>query len=465
MLKLFGHSMPVKMLLLGVAEVLAIAALLDWLLSSGVQPSLISADLRGEFIQTSAIFAGIAVLSMFAMGLYDSTTISDYRGTATKTLVALLLIVPANLAAIWVFHDALYASDNSRAWWIFKAPAVWMAVILFTRFVCNHALRTAAFKRRVFVLGEGQKAGSIRGWVSQGVNHYFEVVGYYEPAHAAAKGAVTEAAAASPGWVDEVKALKASEIVVAVDDRRGLPVDELLTARMNGLAVIDYQTFCERETGRLDLDALQPSWLIFSSGFTQGAVSGAVKRAFDIIVASAMLILTLPLMLITTLLIKFESEGPVFYRQERVGLNGRTFNVLKFRSMRTDAEKAGVQWARANDNRVTRVGAVIRKLRIDELPQLFNVLKDDMSFIGPRPERPFFVEQLTEAIPFYRERHCVKPGITGWAQVNYPYGASLDDARNKLAYDLYYVKNRSLFLDLIILISTVRVILLQEGAR
>ncbi|GIL39039.1 TIGR03013 family XrtA/PEP-CTERM system glycosyltransferase [Roseiterribacter gracilis] len=458
MLKVFGHSMPVKMLLLGMAEILAIALVLDWLLSAGVQPSLISADLRGEFVQTSVIFAGIAVLSMFAMGLYDSTTISDYRGTATKTLVALLLIVPANLAAIWVFHDALYASDNSRAWWIIKAPAVWMAVILFTRFVCNHALRTAAFKRRVFVLGEGTKASSIRGWVSQGLNHYFEVVGYYEPAHAP-----TDAAAGS--WVEEVKALKASEIVVAVDDRRGLPVDELLAARMNGLAVIDYQTFCERETGRLDLEALQPSWLIFSSGFTQGAISAAVKRAFDIIVASAMLILTLPLMLITAVLIKAESEGPIFYRQERVGLNGRSFNVLKFRSMRVDAEKAGVQWARANDNRVTRVGAFIRKVRIDELPQLLNVLKDDMSFIGPRPERPFFVEQLTQAIPFYRERHSVKPGITGWAQVNYPYGASLEDARNKLSYDLYYVKNRSLFLDLIILISTVRVILLQEGAR
>ncbi len=460
MLKVFGHSMPVKMLLLGMAEVLAIALLLDWLLSAGVQPALISPDLRGEFVQTSIIFAGIAVLSMFAMGLYDSTTISDYRGTATKTLVALLLIVPANLAAIWVFHDALYASDNSRAWWIIKAPAVWMAVILFTRFICNHALRTAAFKRRVFVLGEGKKAGSIRGWVSQGLNHYFDVVGYYEPAHEAAIAGEPRS-----GWIEEVKALKASEIVVAVDDRRGLPVDELLAARMNGLSVIDYQTFCERETGRLDLDALQPSWLIFSSGFTQGAISAAVKRAFDIIVASVMLILTLPLMLITALLIKIESEGPVFYRQERVGLNGSGFKVLKFRSMRTDAEKAGVQWARANDNRVTRVGAFIRKVRIDELPQLLNVLKDDMSFIGPRPERPFFVEQLTQAIPFYRERHSVKPGITGWAQVNYPYGASLEDARNKLSYDLYYVKNRSLFLDLIILISTVRVILLQEGAR
>jgi sugar transferase (PEP-CTERM system associated) len=460
MLKLFGHSLPVKMLLLGMAEIFAVALVLDWLLSAGVQSSAIPPDLRGEFVQSSIVFAGLAVLSMFAMGLYDSTTISDYRGTATKTLVALLLIVPANLATIWVFHDAFYASDNARTWWWIKAPAVWVAVILFTRFVCNHALRTAVFKRRIFVLGEGRKAGAIRTWVGQGLNHYFEVVGYYEPAHIAA-----DATKETPNWVEEVRALKASEIVVAVEDRRGLPVDQLLAARLNGLAVIDYQTFCERETGRLDLEALQPSWLIFSGGFCRSAVSGVVKRGFDLIVASSMLILTLPLMLITGLLIKIESEGPIFYRQERVGLNGRTFKLLKFRSMRTDAEKDGVQWARADDNRVTRVGSIIRKLRIDELPQLLNVLKDDMSFIGPRPERPFFVEQLTHAIPFYRERHCVKPGITGWAQVNYPYGASLEDARNKLSYDLYYVKNRSLFLDLIILISTVRVILLQEGAR
>ena len=205
--------------------------------------------------------------------------------------------------------------------------------------------------------------------------------------------------------------------------------------------------FIERQTKTVDPDAVEPQWLIYSDGFRHSAAANLSKRCFDIGLALALLLFTLPLMLLTALLIVLDSKGPVFYRQERVGLNGRPFLVIKFRSMRTDAEKDGApQWAKRRDSRVTRVGALIRKLRIDELPQLLNVLHGEMSLVGPRPERPCFVEEFTKRIPFYAERHCVKPGITGWAQVNYPYGASLDDARNKLAYDLYYVKNRGLFL-------------------
>jgi sugar transferase (PEP-CTERM system associated) len=254
--------------------------------------------------------------------------------------------------------------------------------------------------------------------------------------------------------------------VVALEDRRGLPVSQLLRCKIDGINVIDYQTFCERETCRLDLDELRPSWLIFGTGFTRGIVTDLLKRFFDIFVSSIFLLATLPFTLIAALSIKFESPGPILYRQERVGLHGGSFMVLKLRSMRQDAETGGApQWATVGDPRVTKVGAFIRKARIDELPQLINVLRGDMSFVGPRPERPFFVDQLSEAIPFYRERHCVKPGITGWAQINYPYGASLEDSRQKLSYDLYYVKNHSLFLDFIIILSTVRVILMQQGAR
>jgi len=220
------------------------------------------------------------------------------------------------------------------------------------------------------------------------------------------------------------------------------------------------------QTKTVDPDALQPSWLIFSDGFRDSALAKLSKRCFDIVFSLALLLFTLPLMLLTAAAIVLDSKGPVFYRQERVGLNGRPFPVIKFRSMCADAEKDGApQWAARRDARVTRVGVLIRKLRIDELPQLFNVLRGEMSLVGPRPERPGFVEEFTRQIPFYAERHCVKPGITGWAQVNYPYGASLDDARNKFAYDLYYVKNRGMFLDLIVVFQTVRVILLADGAR
>jgi sugar transferase (PEP-CTERM system associated) len=223
--------------------------------------------------------------------------------------------------------------------------------------------------------------------------------------------------------------------------------------------ITDYSTFWERETGKVDLDTLHPSWMIFSDGFVGGPTQAAIKRAFDILSGAIILILTLPIACLTAIAVRLESPGGVFYRQERIGLNGRPFMLLKFRSMRADAEKDGVpKWAQVNDERITRIGSFIRKVRIDEIPQVVNVLKGDMSFIGPRPERPFFVEELRQVIPYYAERHRVKPGISGWAQLNYPYGASIEDAKEKFQYDLYYIKNYSLFLDLIVLIQTVRVI-------
>lgn len=227
------------------------------------------------------------------------------------------------------------------------------------------------------------------------------------------------------------------------------------------------RAFIERESGKVDVDLLHPSWVIFSDGFVGNTFSDITKRGFDIAAASLLLFLVWPIMAITAFLIGISSRfrDPVLYSQERVGLNGENFEVMKFRSMRTDAEKGGAVWAKQDDPRVTRIGAVIRKTRIDELPQLFNVLKGDMSFVGPRPERPVFVNELSEQINFYAERHRVKPGITGWAQLCYPYGASVDDSREKLQYDLYYLKNQSILLDLIILLQTVKVVLVGEGAR
>jgi sugar transferase (PEP-CTERM system associated) len=262
--------------------------------------------------------------------------------------------------------------------------------------------------------------------------------------------------------------LGVDEIVVALTERRAgsMPLRQLLDCKVAGVKVHDLNTHFEKTLGQIRIDYLNASWLIFGDGFNQGLWRTAVKRVFDLFCATILLVLSLPVMLATAVLIKLESPGPVLYRQVRTGLHGRSFSIAKFRSMRNDAEKDGKPvWAAANDARVTRVGAVIRRLRIDELPQLFNVLLGEMSLVGPRPERPYFVEQLTQEIPFYALRHSVKPGVTGWAQVRYPYGATVEDSQEKLQYDLYYVKNHTLFLDLLVLMETVSVVLTGKGAR
>jgi sugar transferase (PEP-CTERM system associated) len=347
---------------------------------------------------------------------------------------------------------------------------IWLLCILFTRAAFLRFADLNVFKRQVLVLGTGRKAARIAALGSARTMRQFTSVAYLrcgiDP------GMVPAAAIdIQNGGLDViagcVRELHATEIVVATDDRRGLPVRELLRCRTAGIHVIDYLDFIERETKTVDLGALQPGWLIFSDGFRgSGLAARACKRGFDIVLSLVLLLFTLPLILLTCALIMIESPGPVLYRQERVGFGGRSFVLLKLRSMRADAEKDGAaRWALTSDPRVTRVGRLIRKLRIDELPQLWNVLRGDMSFVGPRPERPCFVADFAGRIPFYAERHCVKPGITGWAQINYPYGASLEDARNKLSYDLYYVKNHGLFLDLVIVLQTIRVILWADGAR
>jgi sugar transferase (PEP-CTERM system associated) len=267
---------------------------------------------------------------------------------------------------------------------------------------------------------------------------------------------------------EHVVLLNASEVVLALEERRNsLPLQDLLRIKTTGVHVNEISSFLERETGRVDLDSLNPSWLIFSDGFSSGRMlSSAAKRLFDVLASLALLVLTVPIILLTAIAIKLESKGPAFYRQRRVGLYGQGFDILKLRSMRQDAEVAGkAVWAEKDDPRITRIGRIIRKLRIDELPQAWSVLKGEMSFVGPRPERPQFVDDLEAVLPYYAERHMVKPGITGWAQINYPYGASVDDSRQKLEYDLYYAKNYTPFLDVLILLQTLRVVLWPEGAR
>jgi len=255
-------------------------------------------------------------------------------------------------------------------------------------------------------------------------------------------------------------------IIVALDERRGkFPLEQLLFCRLKGIPVDDGVAFTEQLAGKLSVENLHPSFLIFSDGFKRSAILKQVKRGFDILASAVALTLLFPLNLLVALAIKLDSAGPILYRQERVGEDGKIFNLLKFRSMCVDAEENGPVWAKVNDQRITRVGRLIRKLRLDEIPQMLNVLKGEMSFVGPRPERPFFVDILKNEIPFYSERHVIKPGITGWAQIWYRYGASKEDALQKLKYDLYYIKHMSMVLDLTIIFDTVKIVLLGKGAR
>ena len=464
MLRIFRHFVPASIISLAVAEISLIFFAWHFFLSDN--PAAIK-DVYDVVRAPSLHLALLTGAVMALSGLYHTKVFSDYRAMALQIAVTFAVLCPIALA--WSFYQSSANSVASSLWKIDqRALFTWLLCILLTRTVFLMFSDLNLFKRRVLVLGTGRKAMRIARLATEPSVRHFIPVAFLRCGDEAeivpAKNAVDE------GAIGEIaryaRKHRAREIVVATDDRRGLPVSQLLQCRVAGLHVIDYLDFMERETETVDLSVLQPGWLIFCDGFRSSRLAKVIKRCFDIVTSLVLLIVTLPLLLLASLLIVLESPGPVLYRQQRVGLGGRPFVVLKLRSMRADAEKDGTpRWAETGDPRVTRVGRFIRRARIDELPQLWNVLKGDMSFVGPRPERPAFVDDFCREIPFYGERHCVKPGITGWAQINYPYGASLEDARNKLSYDLYYAKNHGLFLDLIILLQTIRVILWADGSR
>ncbi len=351
---------------------------------------------------------------------------------------------------------------------LFSAVVISCLSIILIRLLFIEWDKVDLFKKRVLVLGTGSRAAKIEELAGQGQAQGLCIVGYLPMgsthSYVPRDRVLTENGSIS----DLVESRGIDEIVVAIRERRGggLPVTELLECKLRGVGVLDLPAFFERQTGILPLEAINASWMIFSDGFSQGIARDVVKRLFDVVVSAGLLLFTLPLMLVTAALIRLESRGPVFYTQERVGQYGKPFTIFKFRSMLTDAEKDGRPvWAAHNDDRTTRVGRLIRRLRIDELPQTINVFLGHMSFVGPRPERPYFVAELAAQLPFFHARHSVKPGITGWAQVKFSYGASVEDAMAKLQYDLYYVKNHSLFLDLMILLQTVQVVVLGQGVR
>lgn len=340
--------------------------------------------------------------------------------------------------------------------------------IVVVRSISQHVLGGDTFKRRVLVYGAGKNADLINSSLRRSSDRQsFVLVGFVPVADQPALVAEALQVRTDFGLSELAKWLRIDEVVVAPDERRGgLPMDEMLSCAQRGIAICDLSTFFEREAGMVKLNVADPSWLAFSGGFDQSMPRRLNKRFFDLIAASALLLVAWPFMLVVALCIGWESGGPILYRQTRVGENGRRFELVKFRSMRADAEGDGVaRWASQDDDRSTLVGRFIRLTRLDELPQLFNVLRGDMSFVGPRPERPHFVDMLSQEVRYYAVRHCVKPGLTGWAQLRYPYGASVHDAEEKLTFDLFYVKNQGLVFDLMILLQTVEVVLFRRGAR
>jgi sugar transferase (PEP-CTERM system associated) len=342
-----------------------------------------------------------------------------------------------------------------------------VAALILRRAYLSHSAAATA-RTRIMIFGAGPAAQLVGATIKQ-ADPNVHIVGYLAgPNERQPAVPVSEILSMDSTLQDMAFRLNVDEIVVALTERRAgsMPLRELLDCKVSGTKVYDLNTHFEKTLGQLRIDYLSASWLIFGDGFNQGAWRTAVKRVFDIFCASILIVFSSPLMVMAAIAIKIESPGPALYRQDRVGQNSRAFSIAKFRSMYTDAEKNGLpQWAQANDKRVTRVGHFMRRMRIDELPQLFNVLKGEMSLVGPRPERPYFVEQLTQEIPYYALRHSVKPGVTGWAQVRYPYGATVADSQEKLQYDLYYIKNHTLFLDLVVLMETVGVVLTGKGAR
>jgi sugar transferase (PEP-CTERM system associated) len=461
-IRLFKHYVPYAVLLLGFADflLLLLAAEAGWVLRIWQLGSLVTPIT--ERIPQLLSFAVALQCAMIAVGVYGVEALQSLRFAAARLLVAVSLGVILISMLFFLFPGLTLWRSNSA-----YAMAIAIALLILVRAIFGGMLGGEAFKRRVLVLGAGARAARLR-LLAERPGSGFTIVGHV----AMNDGPIRVAEAINRNDIaslgEHVVKLNASEVVLALDERRNaLPLADLVRIKTTGVHVNEISTFLERETGRVDLDSVNPSWLIFSDGFSSGRrLSGVAKRLFDICASLLLLVLAAPLIAVTALIVKLESKGPAFFRQSRVGRYGEPFDIVKLRSMRVDAEVAGqAVWAQKDDPRVTRVGRFIRKVRIDELPQVWMVLTGAMSFVGPRPERPQFVTDLETKLPFYAERHMVKPGITGWAQINYPYGASLEDARHKLEYDLYYAKNYTPFLDTLILLQTVRVLLWPEGAR
>ncbi len=425
---------------------------------------LLAAQMHGSFdaaingVWRVVLITALCELSFYYNDLYDLTIVHSTielavrilqgAGAVAVVLAILSLLAPGVLIGSGTFLTALGLM-------LIAVPA-W-------RLAFDGVTRDSRLEERVLILGTGPAARSVAELITAQHDYTYRVVGFVDDAPVSDAPPVV---GTTSELTDLIRRQHVDRVVVSMSDRRGrMPIRELLQAKMSGVRVEDAATMYERLTGKILIDEIKPSWLIFSDGFRASRATRSAKRVVDLLLAAVGLLLASPLILLTALAVRLESAGGVLYRQERVGENGRVFTLCKFRSMRTDAESGTPVWATDRDERVTRIGRFIRLTRLDELPQLWNVLRGDMSFVGPRPERPFFVEQLAAVIPFYMERHAVKPGVTGWAQVKYRYGSSVDDAMEKLRYDLYYIKHLSIVFDLTIVVDTVKVIISAKGAK
>jgi sugar transferase (PEP-CTERM system associated) len=457
-IKIFGHYLHLQLLLLGLFE-------LGAALAAYACAYRLTATVEMAHLSHRAGVFGICVsVAMLAMGQYSRQQRDRLIGIALRLLMS-LAVGAVGVVAI----EGAFFQQRTSLRTIALACVIALVLLTLIRAVAMRWLESDGFKRRVLVLGSGSKASLLAGLRRRSDRRGFKIIGFVRQPNETSVVAAENIIDPKLPLNEYAAANDIDEIVIAMDERRNsLPLDELLPSRLAGVQITELVTFLETEVGKVYLDIVDPSWLIFSSGFRRDELRLISERAFDLCFALLLLICAAPFMLLAAIAIKLEDgpAAPLLYKQDRVGFGDRVFRILKFRSMRVDAEGDGkARWAVTGDSRVTRVGALLRKLRVDELPQLLNILAGNMSFVGPRPERPEFVEHLNEVIPYYRYRHTVKPGLTGWAQLRYPYGASDGDALEKLKFDLYYVKNHGLMFDLIILLQTAEVILFAKGSR
>ncbi len=457
MIRLFNVYYPVRTLVLLIGEALIVwTSFLLGAVYAFRQDSYLVLNYEGGYLKILVVTVGVLLCSHW-FDLYDTA-----RLTSRGELYFRLLMVPGLLAFVlagvsYLRPNYLLGNGSSAIGLLILTVALFGWRIGFTWLI-----QLPILIERVYVLGTGERAQRLVQGLRQNPEIGVEIVSWTGKL----EGAVTRDSVAVH-LMDIVHKQKVHRVIVAMPDRRGtIPMQELLDLRMHGVKIEEAASWLERISGKIEVENLYPSWLVFGEGFRRSTVFRLVRRGVSILISLVGLIVALPLFPLIVLAIRLDSKGPVLYKQTRVGKAGRTFNVVKFRTMRTDAEAlGGPQWAGNNDPRVTRVGRFLRSSRLDEIPQLWCVLKGDMAFVGPRPERPEFVEWLSQEIPYYSVRHMVRPGLTGWAQVKYKYGSTVEDAREKLQYDLFYIKNASIGLDLLIMFQTVKTVLLSRGAQ
>ena len=463
---LFKSQFKTPFLILLIAETCIVygsvhsAALIRFYAGSQNPPIIV-----GALWDSAAVIALVTVVAMLSTGLYVGHLREGMAGVLIRVAIGMVM---SSMIVVLIFYllPDLFLGRGILA--LVYLQSFFIIGTLRTLFF--ELVDTAVFKSRVLVYGAGPDASYIDKKLRRKADRRgFDIVGYALLDNQDIKVNNERIVTIDSSLLEYVEQNLIDEIVIASGDiKTEVKINELVDCKLNGIGVLDILTFFEREAGQIRIDIMDPTWLVTSDGFSQSRMRNFIKRSFDLVVSLIVLIVSIPVQLLIVLAMWFEDGigAPIIYRQERVGENGRNFNVYKFRSMISGAEKEGKAiWASQGDNRVTAVGGFLRKCRLDELPQAINVIKGDMSFVGPRPERPEFVSKLSEHIPYYKERHILKPGLTGWAQLNYPYGSSMDDAYQKQLYDMYYVKNHSLFLDCLILLQTVEVVLFGKGAR